>query len=102
MSEDVGKPREVILKFYLPDHKEELDDAMNGYQYKRVLSSLLDTIRNSLRHDTPISGLKVDTEVTLTDGDSDMDELNCRKKVLVAVRKVLMEDLEERGLRLDD
>lgn len=94
--------REVILKFYLPGHDEELEEAQNGHLYKRVLHELLERIRLSLRHDTPIAGLKVDTEVTLTDGDSDMDELNDRKKVLVAIRKVLLESLEEKGLRLND
>ena len=100
-AEDQPKSREVSLKFYLPEHKEELDDAMNGYQYKRVLAAVLEEIRLSLRHDTPIHGLSVDTEVTLTDGDSDMDELNDRKKVLVAVRKVIMGALGDRGLQID-
>jgi hypothetical protein len=84
--EETNKSIEVQLKYYLPEHQDDLNYAINGYKYSIVISELFSEIRDTLKFNSDFRGLKY---------SESLDD------ALEAVRDSLHEKLTEYSLKVN-
>ena len=96
------KSVEATLKFYLPEHAEEFMLASRAGDLYRIIGELLEKIRNCLKYGSDFNGMSIrDNDAPDIEGGFSKEKpIHPRvDDTLEAVRKFILEELEERSIK---